>query len=44
MVCAAAVCDNQGQLEARYGFLWSDDAPYITGQLLHPNGGSMVNG
>ena len=25
-------------------FLASDDASYITGQVLHPNGGSVVNG
>jgi NAD(P)-dependent dehydrogenase (short-subunit alcohol dehydrogenase family) len=27
-----------------YVFLASDDASYITGQVLHPNGGEMVNG
>lgn len=26
-----------------YVFLASDDASYITGQVLHPNGGRMVN-
>ena len=26
-----------------YVFLASDDAPYFTGQVLHPNGGSVVN-
>ena len=25
-------------------FLASDDASYITGQVLHPNGGELVNG
>jgi NAD(P)-dependent dehydrogenase (short-subunit alcohol dehydrogenase family) len=25
-------------------FLASDDASYITGQVLHPNGGEVVNG
>lgn len=25
-------------------FLSSDDSSYITGQVLHPNGGSVVNG
>ena len=25
-------------------FLASDDASYITGQVLHPNGGEIVNG
>ncbi|HVL86505.1 MAG TPA: SDR family oxidoreductase [Candidatus Thermoplasmatota archaeon] len=27
-----------------YVFLASDDASYITGQVLHPNGGAIVNG
>lgn len=27
-----------------YVFLASDDATYITGQVLHPNGGEIVNG
>lgn len=27
-----------------YVFLASDDASYITGQVLHPNGGEVVNG
>jgi NAD(P)-dependent dehydrogenase (short-subunit alcohol dehydrogenase family) len=27
-----------------YVFLASDDASYITGQVLHPNGGTIVNG
>jgi NAD(P)-dependent dehydrogenase (short-subunit alcohol dehydrogenase family) len=25
-------------------FFASDDSSYITGQLLHPNGGEIVNG
>jgi NAD(P)-dependent dehydrogenase (short-subunit alcohol dehydrogenase family) len=25
-------------------FLASDDASYLTGQVLHPNGGTVVNG
>lgn len=27
-----------------YVFLASDDASYITGQVLHPNGGEIING
>jgi NAD(P)-dependent dehydrogenase (short-subunit alcohol dehydrogenase family) len=27
-----------------YVFLASDDASYITGQILHPNGGNIING
>ena len=27
-----------------YVFLASDDASYIAGQILHPNGGEVVNG
>ena len=27
-----------------YVFLASDDASYMAGQILHPNGGEVVNG
>lgn len=32
------------EVAACYVFLASDDASYITGQVLHPNGGRIVNG
>ncbi len=32
------------EVATSYIFLASDDASYMTGQVLHPNGGSVVNG
>ncbi len=32
------------EVSPSYLFLASDDASYITGQVLHPNGGEIVNG
>ena len=32
------------EVAPRYVFLASDDASYMTGQVLHPNGGTVVNG
>jgi NAD(P)-dependent dehydrogenase (short-subunit alcohol dehydrogenase family) len=32
------------EVAPRYVFLASDDGSYITGQVLHPNGGEVVNG
>jgi NAD(P)-dependent dehydrogenase (short-subunit alcohol dehydrogenase family) len=32
------------EVAASYVFLASDDSSYISGQVLHPNGGSVVNG
>ena len=32
------------EVSPSYVFLASDDASYMTGQILHPNGGTVVNG
>jgi NAD(P)-dependent dehydrogenase (short-subunit alcohol dehydrogenase family) len=32
------------EVAACYVFLASDDSPYMAGQVLHPNGGEIVNG
>lgn len=32
------------EVASSYLFLASDDASYMTGQILHPNGGTVVNG
>jgi NAD(P)-dependent dehydrogenase (short-subunit alcohol dehydrogenase family) len=32
------------EIAPSYVFLASDDSSYMTGQILHPNGGSIVNG
>jgi NAD(P)-dependent dehydrogenase (short-subunit alcohol dehydrogenase family) len=32
------------EIAPSYVFLASDDSSYMTGQVLHPNGGTMVNG
>jgi NAD(P)-dependent dehydrogenase (short-subunit alcohol dehydrogenase family) len=32
------------EVASSYVFLASDDASYMTGQVLHPNGGTVVNG
>ncbi len=32
------------EVAACYVFLASDDASYMAGQILHPNGGNVVNG
>ncbi len=34
---------NPVEIAYAYVFLASDDASYITGQVLHPNGGEIVN-
>jgi NAD(P)-dependent dehydrogenase (short-subunit alcohol dehydrogenase family) len=42
-----APMEREGQPEEvapSYVFLASDDASYMTGQVLHPNGGEIVNG
>lgn len=35
---------NPNEVAPCYLFLASDDASYMTGQILHPNGGNIVNG
>jgi NAD(P)-dependent dehydrogenase (short-subunit alcohol dehydrogenase family) len=32
------------EIAPSYVFLASDDASYMSGQVLHPNGGAIVNG
>jgi NAD(P)-dependent dehydrogenase (short-subunit alcohol dehydrogenase family) len=32
------------EIAGSYAFLASDDAACMTGQVLHPNGGTIVNG
>ena len=32
------------EIAPSYLFLASEDASYMTGQVLHPNGGRIVNG
>jgi NAD(P)-dependent dehydrogenase (short-subunit alcohol dehydrogenase family) len=32
------------EISPSYVFLASQDASYMTGQILHPNGGEIVNG
>ncbi len=32
------------EIAPSYVFLASDDASYMTGQVLHPNGGTVING
>jgi NAD(P)-dependent dehydrogenase (short-subunit alcohol dehydrogenase family) len=32
------------EIAPAYLFLASDDASYMTGQFLHPNGGEIING
>lgn len=32
------------EVASSYAFLASDDASYITGQVIHPNGGEIING
>jgi len=32
------------EIAPSYLFLASDDASYISGQFIHPNGGEIING
>jgi NAD(P)-dependent dehydrogenase (short-subunit alcohol dehydrogenase family) len=32
------------EIAPSYVFLASSDASYMTGQVLHPNGGEIING
>ena len=32
------------EIAPSYVFLASDDSSYLSGQILHPNGGVVVNG
>jgi len=32
------------EIAPSYVFLASDDSSYMSGQVLHPNGGTVVNG
>lgn len=32
------------EIAPSYVFLASSDASYITGQVIHPNGGTVING
>ena len=32
-----------GEVAPSYVFLASDDASYMSGQILHPNGGEVIN-
>jgi NAD(P)-dependent dehydrogenase (short-subunit alcohol dehydrogenase family) len=32
------------EIAPSYAFLASEEASYITGQVIHPNGGTVVNG
>ena len=42
--CRWAVPASQSEIAPAYVFLASEDSSFMTGQTLHPNGGSVVNG
>ncbi|HEX8680159.1 MAG TPA: SDR family oxidoreductase [Chthoniobacterales bacterium] len=42
--CADETAGQPEEVAPCYFFLASDDSSYMTGQILHPNGGSVVNG
>jgi len=37
-------CGQPSEVATSYVFLASADSSYFTGQILHPNGGSIING
>ena len=44
MLCLSWRCPGQPEeIAPSFVFLASSDASYMTGQILHPNGGTVVN-
>jgi NAD(P)-dependent dehydrogenase (short-subunit alcohol dehydrogenase family) len=36
--------EQPDEVARSYGFLASRNASYMSGQILHPNGGTVING